>query len=90
MDQKFFNIGEIIRDNFGQEYCFVSDGTFLGGEDGQEEMEVKAPFYLARNPLPVALFEAFLKDSGHDFGKQELDEMNTVSSIKYLFSFGVN
>jgi len=81
MSQKFFNIGEIIRDNFGQEFCFISEGVFLGGEDGKQEMEVKAPFYLARNPLPVALFQAFLRDSDHDFSKEELDEMNAVSSM---------
>lgn len=81
MALKFFNTGEIIRDNLGQEFCFIPEGTFLGGEDGTEEMEVKAPFYLGRSPLTVALFQAFLADSGYEFPEADLQDMLEVSSM---------
>jgi formylglycine-generating enzyme required for sulfatase activity len=81
MALKFFNTGEIIRDNFGQEFCFIPEGTFLGGDDGKEELELHAPFYLAKNPLPVALFQAFLNDSGYDYPEEELLSLLEVSPL---------
>ena len=78
---KFFNIGEIIQDNLGQEFCFVPEGVFPGGEDGTEELEVKAPFYMGRNPVPAALFQAFLKDANYDYPQECLEEMKRVSPM---------
>ena len=78
---KFFNTGEIIRDNFGQEFCFIPEGTFIGGDDGQQELEVLAPFYMSKNPLPAALFQAFLKDSGHDYSEEDVESLLQVSPL---------
>ena len=79
MALKFFNTGEIIQDNFGQEFCFIPEGSFQGGENNDQEIEIKAPFYLATNPLNAALFTSFLKDSGYEYPKEELENMWKVS-----------
>lgn len=79
MALKFFNTGEIIQDNFGQEFCFVPEGLFLGGQSGQEEIEIPAPFYMARNPVSMALFQAFITDTKHKMSDEEIEEMNKVS-----------
>ncbi len=79
MAYKFFNIGEIIKDNFGQEFCFVPEGVFLGGENGNEEMEIPAPFYMAKNPLPMALYLAFIKDTKYAISEPEIEKAMEVS-----------
>ena len=79
MAVKFFNIGEIIKDNFGQEFCFIPEGEFPGGNDGHQTLAIEAPFYLGRNPVSVALFQAFLSDSGYEYPKESLDELLKIS-----------
>ena len=81
MARKFFNSGEIIRDNFGQEFCFIPEGPFLAGENGDEERVVNAPYYLGRHPVSVALYQAFLSDTGHQVESEVIGEMNTVSPM---------
>lgn len=81
MALKFFNTGEIIKDNFGQEFCFIPEGTFLGGEEGKQEIDILAPFYMARNPLPMALYQAFLADTKHEIPDKEFDEIMEVSPM---------
>ena len=81
MALKFFNTGEIIKDNFGQEFCFIPEGTFLGGDDGTQELEVLAPYYLSKNPLPVALFQAFLSDSRYEYPEDEFNNALEVSPL---------
>jgi formylglycine-generating enzyme required for sulfatase activity len=78
---KFFNTGEIIRDNFGQEFCFIPEGNFVGGEDAQEEMEIHAPFYMGRSPMTMALFQAFLQDTNYDYPAEDLAVMHEVSPM---------
>ena len=79
MALKFFNTGEIIKDNLGQEFCFIPEGTFQGGESNDLEFEIKAPYYLGRNPVNRALFLSFLKDTGYDYPQEEIDKLLKVS-----------
>ena len=72
---------DIIRDNLGQEFCYIPEGRFLGGIEGNEELQTGAPTYVGRYPVTVALFMAFLSDTGYDYPQTELNIMQDVSPM---------
>lgn len=71
--------GELTRDHLGQEFCLIPAGDFLGGVSGTEEIKIDASFYLGRNPVTVALFQAFLDDSKYNYPAEELQKLYSVS-----------
>ena len=67
-----------IVDSMEVEFCYVSPGVFIYGEDN-EFAELGAGMYVAKYPVTVKQFGAFLEDSGWDYPQEDMDAMWRVS-----------
>lgn len=67
-----------IPDSLGTEFCYVSPGIFIYGE-ANEFAELGAGIYVAKYPVSVKQFVAFLEDSGWEYPQEDVDAMWRVS-----------
>lgn len=67
-----------VTDRLGKVFCYVPAGPFLYGEDCRIQ-EVLAPYYLARHPVTVAEFMAFVEDTGYGYEQRDW-ELQALSS----------
>ncbi|MEA2011909.1 MAG: SUMF1/EgtB/PvdO family nonheme iron enzyme, partial [Verrucomicrobiota bacterium] len=69
---------DIIEGPMGREYCYVSTGNFHYGIEN-EVINSRAAFYIAKNPVTVAEFTAFLEQTNYPYPKKDLAIMRSYS-----------
>ena len=62
----------------GGTFCFVEPGPFLSGPDDQFS-DTRAPYFIAKYPVTVREFLAFVQESGYNYPDTEVEQMILVS-----------
>ena len=67
-----------IKDSLQSIYCYIPPGPFIFGPE-IDYAELKAPIYMAKYPVTVKEFKAFLESSGYNYSQDDLERMHGIS-----------